>query len=395
VSTRIRRILTALAVLSGFAGLLALSLGDGRRAVEVELARAQRAPLADTLLASGNLAYTEQIQLRPELTGRVAQVLVEEGDTVRAGQLLLVLDQVPFVAQMQSAEAGVRSARLTVGRLRTLDANLRARVQRREQLLAQRLVSLDDYTQLQSEQAAAALQVAEAEQALAQQQAALDQARDQLQRSQFHAPITGKVVSVDIKAGETVIAGTTNIIGSDLMTLADTSSLLAELRVDEADLGRLRIGQPVQVYAASAPTQAIAGTVVRIASLARKLDSTEGLALRVRVRLQPVAAVRLAPGMSCRAEIIAAEGAASINVPVAAVREDGRGQHVWTVDAQSRAKRVAVVAGAANDTEQALLQGLHEGNEVISGPGRVLAQLHEGQPVRVAMPLTAQGGAGP
>ena len=75
-----------------------------------------------------------------------------------------------------------------------------------------------------------ALQVGEAEQALAQQQALRDQAADQLRRSEFRAPIAGRIISVDIKPGETVIAGTTNIIGSDLMTLADTSALLAELK---------------------------------------------------------------------------------------------------------------------------------------------------------------------
>lgn len=382
----LRKTLLAAALLAGVAALLALALRGNQRALLVEVATAQRGPLADTLLASGNLAYVEQIQLRPEVSGRVAQVRVEEGQRVVAGQLLLSLDQVPFVAQLDSAEAGVRSARLAVSRLRAVDANLRERLRRREQLLARQLVSRDDYSQLRSEQAASALQVGEAEQMLAQQQATLDQAQDQLRRSQFRAPIAGQVVSVEVKAGETVIAGTTNIVGSDLMTLADTRALLAELRVDEADLGRLRLGQPVRVYPASAPERAITGRVERIASAARKLDSTEGLALRVRVRLQGIERARLAPGMSCRAEIIAAESAPSINVPVAAVREDATGHYVWTLDDQSRARRVAVVAGPANDTEQALSRGLAVGSRVITGPGRILAQLQPGQRLRIQPP---------
>lgn len=377
-----RRGLVALALLFAVGALVALALRGGQRPLQVEVARAVRAPLADTLLASGNLTYVEQIQLRPEVSGRVAQVLVEEGERVRAGQLLLALDQVPFVAELSSAQAGVRSAQLAVERLRAADANLRERLERRQQLLERQLVSRDDYAQLRSEQAASALQVGEARQTLAQQQATLDQASEQLRRSQFRAPIAGQVVSVDVKAGETVIAGTTNIVGSDLMTLADTRALLAELRVDEADVGRIRIGQPVRVYAAAAPEHAIPGSVERIGTSARKLGGAEGLAFRVRVRLRDTAAVVLAPGMSCRAEIVAAQGQPSINVPVAAVREEGARHIVWTLDPQGRARRVVVVPGASNDIQQALSQGLAEGATVIAGPGRVLAQLREGQRVQ-------------
>src|SRR3546814_4377090 len=92
-----------------------------------------------------------------------------------------------------------------------------------------------------------------------QQQAQRDIARDRLERSVFSAPIDGLLVSVDVKPGETVIAGTVNIVGSDLMVLADPSVLLAELRVDEADIAQVQLGQSVNVFAAAYPHQALHG----------------------------------------------------------------------------------------------------------------------------------------
>jgi len=168
------------------------------------------------------------------------------------------------------------------------------------------------------------------------------------------------------------------------MTLADTRALLAELRVDEADIGRIRVGQRVHVHAASAPELALPGVVERVGTSARKLGSAEGLAFRVRVRLDDAEHSALAPGMSCRAEIVVTQSEPSVNVPVAAVREDADGHFVWTLDADSRVHRVAVVPGPSNDIEQALQQGLTAQTPVITGPGRALTQLQEGLQVKAA-----------
>jgi len=195
VVIKMRKLLLVVILLGGVGLLAMVTLRSGQGALEVQVAHATQAPLADTLLASGSLTYVEQIQLRPEVSGRVAEVLVEEGERVEAGQLLMSLDQVSFIAQQESAQAGVRSARLAVERLRAVDANLRTQIARQQQLLERRLVSRDGFDHLRSQQAVSALQIEEAEQALAQQLAALNQANEQLRRSQFRAPIAGQVVS--------------------------------------------------------------------------------------------------------------------------------------------------------------------------------------------------------
>ena len=375
-----RKLLVAGGLLAGLVVLVLLASGRGGHAPEVDVAEAVHATLADTTLASGNLVFETQIQLRPEVSGRVAEVLVEEGDEVEQDQLLMYLDRDTFVANLTSADAGVEAAQLALRRLREADADLRRQLQRHEELEARQLVSRDAYEQLRSRRQMSSLQAGEAEQALAQQLALRDQAADQLRRSEFRAPIAGRVISVDIKPGETVIAGTTNIVGSDLMVLADTGALLAELRVDEADITRIRTGQRVEVFAATAPNDPVAGKVVHIGSSARQIGSAEGLAFRVKVLLDDTDA-DLAPGVSCRAEIVTAQGEPSINVPVAAVRRDDDGQFVWRLDTDGTVRRTAVEPGLSNDVEQALRSGLEAGQRVVTGPGRTLAQLSDGQRV--------------
>lgn len=376
-----RKLLIALAILAGLALLLVLSRRGGE-VQAVDVAAVARGELADTVLASGSLVFAEQIQLRSEVTGRVAEVLVEEGQRVQRGDLLMRLDQEAFEADLAAFDAGVRAAEIEIRSRRARLADLGRQLERQRSLRERGLVGLDAFEQLASQHEIARIAVEAGEQALVQAQAQRELARDRLQRSLFVAPIDGLLVSVDVKPGETVIAGTVNIVGSDLMVLADPSVLLAELRVDEADIARVAVGQTVQVYAAAHPNQPVSGRVVHIGTSARALGAAQSLAFRVRVQLDP-SELSLHPGMSCRAEIETAQGEPGLHVPVAAVRRDEQGSFVWRLDAEQRAERVAVETGMANDFSQEVRGELAEGEQVVVGPGRVLSQLIAGQRLRL------------
>jgi HlyD family secretion protein len=378
-----RRLIVAIVLVAGFGVLLyAQSRRSGGSDFQVEVAAAERGELADTTLASGNLVYAEQIQLRPEVTGRVAEVLVEEGQTVRKGDLMVRLDPTAFQAELDSATAGVHGAGIDIESRRAQLREATRKLDRQRQLVERRLVAKDTFEQLQSEKDIAQIAVRAAEQLLRQQQARLDLARNQLDRSVFRAPIDGLVVSVDVKPGETVIAGTVNIVGSSLMALANTDVMLAEIRVDEADIARVAIGQPAKVYAAAYPQTALDGRVVSIGSSARQLGTAQGLSFRVQVELEPQR-LNFRPGMSCRAEIVTESGASALHVPIAAVRRDAEGQYVWRVTADSRAERAAVTLGMANDISQEVQTGLSPGDRVVVGPGRALTQIVAGTRLRL------------
>jgi HlyD family secretion protein len=391
-----RKALIALGILAALGLLLWLGARGSASVPAVDVAEVERGALNDTALASGNLVYETQIQLRSEVTGRVAEVLVEEGQRVAKGDLLMRLDQEAFQADLDASQAGVRAAEIEI-RSRRARLNDLARQLERQRALQQRgLVGLDAYQQLEAQHQIARIAVEAAEQALKQAQAQRDLSADRLQRTLFTAPIDGVLITVDIKPGETVIAGTTNIVGSDLMVIADPSVLLAELRVDEADIARVKRGQPVEVFAAAHPNTALRGEVVQIGTSARPANSLQGagssLSFKVQVQLEPTEQA-LRPGMSCRAEIETAQGEPGLHVPVAAVRKDAEGHYVWRLDAEQRAERVAVEVGMANDFAQEVRGALKQGERVVVGPGRVLAGLAAGQSLRLREPAEAAGSA--
>jgi len=377
-----RKPLIALAIVVGLGLVIWAGSRGGQQTPQVDVAEVERGALNDTALASGNLVYETQIQLRSEVTGRVAEVLVEEGQRVQRGDLLMRLDQEAFQADLDSADAGVRSAEIEIRSRRARLADLSRQLDRQRTLRERGLVGQDGFEQLQSQHEIARIAVEAGEQTLAQAQAQRELSRDRLQRTLFTAPIDGVMISVDIKPGETVIAGTTNIVGSDLMVLADPKVLLAELRVDEADIARIRLDQSVQVFAAAHPNTPLTGKVVQIGTSARAQGVSQSLSFKVQVQIDATELV-LHPGMSCRAEIETAQGEPGLNVPVAAVRKDGEQHYVWRVGAEDSAQRVAVEVGMANDFSQEVRGELKEGDRVVTGPGRVLAGMADGQRLRI------------
>ena len=335
--------------------------------------------LSDSILASGNLIFNNQIQIRTEVTGIVTEVFVEEGESVEKGQLLINLDQTSFNADVANFQSAANAQKIQIEQAEESLADLQRRLALNEKMFSQNLVSLEEVDSLRSQTAIAEIQVKAAKEMLNQNLANLALSKDRLKKTTFVASMSGLISSVDVKTGETVIAGTTNIIGSSLMTLADPSIILAELRIDEADIASVKIGQEVKVYAASDPKTAITGNVTSIGTSARTNQNGYGLHFRVKALL--ATPERLYPGMSCRAEIITHKNQSSLSVPIAAVQKEDDEYFVWLVK-DDVVNRKTVTVGMANDTHQAIQSGLSEKDVVVIGPSRLVKGLTDGTRIK-------------
>lgn len=383
-----RRLLIAAVILATIAGVTMYR--KQTQALDVQVSPVSKGDLTDSILASGNLVYRTQVALRSELMARVDAVFVQEGDKVEAGQLLLQLDPQSYSASLEQARAQTARARTDIQMATTRLQNLERQLKRQQQLANKGLIQQELLDNLRSDQQLALLQQQSAQQQLAQSLAAEKQAADLLAKTELRSPISGVIVAVDVKAGETVIPGSAQMMGSDLMTIADTSALLAELRLDEADVHSVHVGQNVKVFAAAAPDKALSGKVQSISSSARQLGQSQALAFKVKVLLEN-AEGSLYPGMSCRAELQTAAMSQVWSVPVSALQSFPAGavetsnstnsRQIWLVR-DSRAYPQQVEVGLATDTAQQISKGLAGTEQVITGPARVFASLQAGSKVR-------------
>ncbi|GAB2911756.1 efflux RND transporter periplasmic adaptor subunit [Rheinheimera gaetbuli] len=360
-------------------------------ALEVNTAVVSARNIESSILASGNVIYDREVSIRSEVTGRVSEVLVEEGDSVRQGDVLAKLDDSSFVARLERMTADLNLQEIELRKAQEEFERAEQQLNRQKQLKSRGLVSQDALEELQKELNIAKLSIESTEASLVGGEALLQEARQELAKSVFVAPMDGLVVNVSIKVGETVVAGTTNIIGSELMTVADPASMKASLRVDEADIANVELGQRVNIYAAADQEQRISGTVSKIGVRAAAANTTSNAGLVVMIKVDLAGDIQhLRSGMSCRAEIVEQQIDTAVVVPVSAIATQSEQQpFLWVIE-QGKARRQLVELGLATDTEQQILAGVSAGQQVITGPSRTTSLLREGTAVQ-SMQTTSGG----
>jgi HlyD family secretion protein len=371
--------------------VLKLSRTDTNKVVDLE--RVVPHALSPTVLASGTLTYESQVTLAPEVTGRVKEILVKEGDQVTRDQLLMRLDPKAPQAAIEQSKAMVRQARLTIER-RQVDFDSQViKVRRFEALQEKGMVDANSLEALTSARNLAEVDLRTSHEQLSQAQAQLSQAQEQLAKTEIRSPLDGKVTAIYVKVGQTAVPSFSGIAGSTLVDVADTTSIDAEINVDETDIARVKVGAEARVVPAAFPDKILSGIVDQVA-IAPRQQLGQNKSYPVRIRLTNTADVVFHPGMSCRAEVLTnSKGAAKVlAVPVQALRyEDNTDKSanaeksvasVFVHDGGRAVKR-AVTTGTADDSYIAVTSGLKEGEQIIVGPAKTLLFLIDGEKVNI------------
>ncbi|WP_430283524.1 efflux RND transporter periplasmic adaptor subunit [Pseudoalteromonas sp.] len=377
-----KAIIIGLAVTAFVALLISKQVTGNKEAPEMHIAEVEQGNIADSILASGNLVFNTQVQLRSEVTGRVAKVFVEEGESVTEGDILMRLDTTAFESEVARNKAVLRATEIDIKHSETRLKNIERQLSRQKELYEVGLAGQEVYENLQNARDLAKIDIEAKREAYNQAQASLLIAEDRLNKSVFRAPMSGLLASVNIKEGETVIAGTTNIIGSDLMLVADPSAILAELRVDETDIAGIKLDQHADIYAAAYPNQPFTGKVINIGTSAKNQAGSQGLSFKVKVLLDATDR-QLYAGMSCRAEIATSIAENGLKLPIEAIQKEDDSYFVWKLNTDNTVTKTPVTVGISSDIEQALTSGVSQGDRIVIGPARPLSSLKEGDTVAV------------
>jgi len=409
----LRRIVFAL-VLIGIATFFFFSRQRGPDAVEVDVAAVGRtASLQSFVTASGEIVATRYADIGSSAMGRLVGLSVKEGDRVKAGQVLARIDRVQAASSAAAAAAGLGAleadARGLADQTRAAQAELdaaSARAAESQKALARardlRTAGLIPQSELDTAVAnadSAAAQMASATAAVAraaqtrsaaerrvtQGRAEQTRARDLLDKTEITAPIDGVVTRLDVEEGEMVVIGVQNQPGTILMTVSDLSAINAEVKVAEADVLRLAVDNRATITIDAANGQKFPARVVEIGASALPQVGTQAAAreFRVKVRLDgDVSALR--PGLTCDAEILVAERANVLTVPLQAVVQRGEDAGVFVLanDVATFTKvKTGVIGGLSIEVD-----GVPEGAMVVAGPFQALRELTDGTRVKVRKP---------
>jgi len=377
-------------------------------AVEVQSA-ARKDVFKSYVTASGEIVASEYVDVGSNVMGRIVELPVKEGQPVRLGRLLARIDPAQAASeyeagkkQVQALEAEVEVAQRQVDAARSQNARSEAiardaelSFKRTQRLLGQGVVSQAQLDQDQAaldaaraDVAAGKAEIERAERFLAASQQRVEQARAQLVgardifgKTEIRSPMDGVISRLLVREGEMVVVGIQNAPGTTLMTVSNLEEINAEVKVAEADILRVRLGQTADVTLDAVPQRVFGGKVIEIGTSALSLASPGAAAreFKVVVRLeQPDPGLR--PGLTCDAEILTDQLSGVIVVPLQAVvlrERDGSEVTGVFLNINGQAAFRPVKTGIIGGLEVEVV-GLSEGDLVITGPFQVLRTLQEG-----------------
>jgi HlyD family secretion protein len=357
-----------------------------------KLASVTRGDLTRSVVATGKIEPLVKVEIKSKASGIVEKIHADYGDHVKAGQVLVELDREQLQARvgearanLQAAQAAVESAQATYERNK-VDAEgpdlpfLKATVERNRKLAVDGLVSasvldeaekayqlaLNKQVSAQRYLAVSRAEIARTKAQVAQMQAALDSAEEDLRNATIVSPMDGLVLSRDVEVGDAV--SSILILGSQatlVMTLGDVSEVYVKGKVDESDISKVYLGQPARIVVESLKDKKFEGKVTKISPLGVEKDNVTTFEVKVSIQ-NPTG--ELKANMTANAEIILEEKHNVLQVPEAAVIYDkDRHTLIETPDPGAKAgkQKVSVKLGISNGVKTELISGLKEGQQVV------------------------------
>jgi HlyD family secretion protein len=423
--SRKRKIAIGIGALSVLAIGTTAIRGGGADLVEVRVEDVTPRDLVARVTATGHIEPKKSVDISADVSGRIVQLTVEEGDDVVEGTLLLVIDPARFEAALQRAEAALAEAEAREAQARG-NARQASRDWDRIRQLAEAAPEMVTDTELEQARTNAEVQEAQGESArhaVGMARASVREAEDQLSKTVIRAPMSGRVTRLNVERGETAVVGTMNNPGSLLLTIADLSVMEAVIEVDETDVPEVTIGDSTVISIDAFPGREFIGRVTKIGNSSIRprsqlqSSSEQAIDFEVRITLEdpggelrtdlsatadvvtavrqdvlaiPIIALTLLDPTRFERILTEAESvqdtgteAAGEDVPAATEEEDGEPvEGVYVLNGE-RVRFRPVEVGIAGDNYFEVLSGLEEGETVVSGSYQAIRELEDGALVRI------------
>ncbi len=396
---------------------------------EVYMAKAAVKDLASFVSATGRIEARTKVNVQSSVIGEIRELPVKEGDVVKNGDLLVQIDPERYRTEVDRLQSAVRMQKIAIEQAEVSLKNSERRFRRNESLLGNSgLVSQEAFEASELDFNSRLIDVRSLKEQVAQAQASLARARDDLSKTTIRSPMNGTVTKLNAEKGEITLTGTMNNPGTVIMIVSDMGEILATVDVDETRVTQVRLGQTARVVVdAVGEAKPYTGKVVEIAGSAVQRTGQQTQVFEVKIALDTVDA-QLRPGMTAKARVETQTAKEVVAVPIQAVmlrptadlekalagataskddskkkdvktevvKKDGAAtgdtkECVFVVDG-GKAKLRGVKSGISDETSVAILEGVKDGETVVTGPYRALRDLKHGDAVKEKKAEDVKGG---
>jgi len=329
------------------------------------------------LNASGYVVARRQATVAAKVTGKVAEVMIEEGMNVKEGQIIARLDNSTSRPTYELAQRQLESARINLRETEVRLGESERTLRRTEQLRTDKLVSESQLDTAQSDVAATRARLESLQSEVKVAEGTVRVRAQELDDLVVRAPFSGVIVSKDAQPGEMVspISAGGGFTRTGIATIVDMDSREIEVDVNESFINRVHNGQKTEAVLDAYPDWVIPSHVINIVPTADRQKAT----VRVRIgfdTLEP----RILPDMGVKVSFLENRGEPStvaarpvVRLPASAVFRDGESSYVWRVQ-NGAVERVAVSTGGERDGQVEVLAGINAGDTVVATPVEGLKQ---------------------
>lgn len=338
--------------------IIVLNLTQREDGKDIEVELVAKGDIISKVTASGELRAKSQVDISAETIGRIQKIYFQEGNHVQKGNLLITLDGVKARASKKLAQAQLKQAEQDY--------------ERGKKLFEKELISMESFERIELSYESAKAQ--------------FEQALDAYKKTKIYAPISGKIMKINVEEGETAVMGTMNYQGTVLITIADLSQMIAVVTIDETDVPTVEVGQAAEVIADALPDSTFPGIVTKVGlmPITSQLTTEQATDFEVEIELGRFSPF-LRPGMNVKTDIITDEKSDVLTIPIQASGKrkiDDKLKETVFIVQDDKAILTEITVGVSSDTEVEIISGIEEGDTVIIGPYRVLSKLKDGQKVK-------------
>jgi HlyD family secretion protein len=397
--------------------LTAFIRGRDKDVPRVTTAKVEKMDLVSKVTANGKIQARRKVDLSALVMGQIVNLAVKEGDKVKKGQLLLQIDRAQLAAQARGREASLAAMRNDLEAARATAEQAKRDYDRANANFKGSILSEAELQKARSAYDTAQANLAATDQRMRSTMADLAASRDSLSKTTVTSPLEGIVTYLPIKEGEVTVIGTMNNAGTQLMTISDMGEVEAVMMVDETSVPEVTLGQKATLSIDAYPNQKFEGTVTEVGSspisktdpdLLTLTANSEAINFKVKIRLEnPPPTIR--PGFSVTADVVTARrpGATAIPIQALIVRDVPAKDKAPTASSRPETEEGVytvkdgklvfekVEPGIAGELMIEVKKGPKVGQDIVTGPFKVLRQVKEGDKVMIEKEADKKGGPKP
>lgn len=325
---------------------------------EYETVSVSRSDLELVTVATGKIEPRDEIAIKPQISGIISEIYKEAGQTVKEGEIIAKVKVIPEMSSLNAAQSRVRQASITLRQAKT-------DYDRMKSLYDQKLVSSEEY-----EKADVALKQAEEEKLAADDN--LEIVRDGISKSNaslsstfIRSTITGLILDVPVKVGNSVIMSNTFNDGTTIATVADMSDLIFKGKIDETEVGRIHEGMPVKISLGAIQDVTLAAKLEYISP--KGVEENGANQFEIKAAVTAPDSVTIRSGYSANASIVLKSAKGVLVVPESVLEFSGDTSYVNILTdtvPQQKFERRRVELGMSDGISMEIKSGVAEGDKV-------------------------------